>query len=206
MLTCTCSGQRRGFQRFERLPSLAPRCYAIGHISAPWSHLSDALVLQYNEDLAKDESERMFAAKPWADVDGKLQAIVISTPEMAADARRYGHDAAWVMDSTFGTNQYGFSLFTCSVADEGGHGRQTGFILCRLENHTILARALQSLVAHIRKGGSFYPSATMADCCKVIRAAVDTVLPSSQHLWCTGSRISCIGRLTSICCGQPSRD
>lgn len=160
-------------------------CIAALALQRPWSPLCqcgtqalehvcrDSLRrLQWEQDKLKPAEKRMFAAEPVVDRDGKLQTIVICTPGMAADARKYGHEAVWIMDSTFGTNAYGFPLFTFSVADERGQGRQTGFVIVRAENEYNLSCGMTTLLEHIRAGGDFLPQSVMSDCCATIRASV----------------------------------
>ena len=78
----------------------------------------------------------MVIASQTVEAWGPFFNMVIASQTVEADGPL--NLAVRIMDSTFGTNTYGFSLLTLSVADERGQGGPSGFVITRAENEASL--------------------------------------------------------------------
>ena len=127
--------------------------------------------MQYTQDLEKPVEERIFAAAPALDEHGQLNRLVLCPPHMASAAIEHAHKSVWIVDATFGTNAYNYSLFTCmAVHNTQRSGIHTGFVIARDDSVETVQAGMSELVEHIRRQGEFKPSVVMEDCCQTLYA------------------------------------
>jgi MULE transposase domain len=95
-------------------------------------------MLQYHLD-GEGSFEPIFAAKPV--LTGNV-AIVLCTPTMRKWARMYMHGRVLVMDSTFGLNRHGYSLFAIMAVGDQGNGVPVCFMITKTEDADCIEGAL----------------------------------------------------------------
>lgn len=83
--------------------------------------LSTCLLVQYREDLGKDEGKRCWLR---CDIgtDGDNIVIILATPSMMAAAWEFGQNKPLYMDATHGLQKYGLKLVTIHVKDLQARG------------------------------------------------------------------------------------
>ena len=113
--------------------------------------------------------------------------VCLMTPQQKVIAAMYGHERPWFLDSTFGVNQYGFSLYTIMVAGPPhGKSKATGFVIgwviVSREDAETTAEwlfALTKQIPHVK------PSCIVTDAADALRKAVIIVWGEGmRHLLC----------------------
>jgi MULE transposase domain len=99
--------------------------------------------MQWHLDGDSNKFPRIFAAEPV--LVGEV-AIVLCTPTMREWARRYMQGSVLVMDSTFGMNKHGYSLFAVMVIGEQSNGVPVSFLITKSESTETITTALKQFV------------------------------------------------------------
>ena len=120
--------------------------------------------------------------------DGGAPFVVsFMTAQQKVIAQTYGHERPWFIDSTFGLNKYGFSLFTIMVAGPPcGRSKATGFVIgwviTSREDAETTAKWLLQLKRQIPE---VKPSCILTDAAQALRNAVTWVFGNAvRHLLC----------------------
>jgi hypothetical protein len=109
---------------------------------------------------------KIFAAEPL--LTGEV-VIVLCTPTMRDWAHRFMHRSVLVMDSTFGLNKHGYSLFVVLAIGEHSNGVPVCFFITKSECTESIAIALKQFVSYLDEGrhssqaALTRPSTTMTD-------------------------------------------
>lgn len=88
----------------------------------------------------------IFAAEPVLHGD---VVIVLCTTTMRCWARKYMQGSVLVMDSTFGMNRHGYSLFALLAIGEQGSGVPVRFLITKTESAQNITTALNQFVAYL---------------------------------------------------------
>jgi hypothetical protein len=104
--------------------------------------------LQYHLD-GHGGFEHIFAAEPI--LTGEI-VIVLCAPFMREWARQYMHGRVLVMDSTFGTNKHGYSLFAILAVGHHGNGVPLGFMITKSESTEAITAALKQYRSFLDSG------------------------------------------------------
>jgi hypothetical protein len=119
--------------------------------------------LQYHLD-GEGDFECFFAAKPILAGD---VVIVLCSPQMREWAHKYMHDRVMLMDSTFGTNKHGYSLFAIMAASDQGTGVPVCFMITKSESTESIATALEQFRNFLDDGRAedklIRPATTLTD-------------------------------------------
>ena len=107
------------------------------------------------------------------------------------------HGGVMLLDSTFGTNKYGFSLFTLMVMDEHNNGFPGAWIITSDEAQTTIEAGLGHLKAEVP---GWSPHTFMTDACDGEQNAIGTVFPAASSSNCTRS----LEARTKSCCALSS--
>lgn len=76
---------------------------------------------------------------------------------------QFGNNKMVCLDSTHGTNQYGFNLITVMVIDDFGEGIPVAFLISNREDEVVLQAFFASLVARLPRDVRFAASHVMTD-------------------------------------------
>ena len=134
--------------------------------------------MQVFEEQSKPIGERFIidARLPTQD-DAKL-LIIAAHPQMLRWAAEHGHEGVVSMDTTFGTNRYGYSLLTATVVDAHGKGKPGMFAVTSNEGADDFQHALEVWAQHVRsvKPGGL-PASFVIDDSDAERNGIGCVLP-----------------------------
>jgi hypothetical protein len=122
--------------------------------------------VQWHLDGAGTQWPKIFAAEPVLTGD---VVIVLCTPTMREWAHRFMHRSVLVMDSTFGLNKHGYSLFVALAIGEHSNGVPVCFFITKSESTESITIALKQFVRYLDEGRDSTqtaltrPSTTMTD-------------------------------------------
>lgn len=128
----------------------------------------------------------IFAAEPVLTGD---VVIVLCTPVMKDWARKYLHRSVMVLDSTFGLNKHGYSLFAVMAVGEQGEGVPVCFLITKSETTESITTALKQFVSYLDSDapdGStpIRPSTILTDDCQAEQNACSNVFPGAKQALC----------------------
>jgi hypothetical protein len=97
---------------------------------------------------------------------------------------KFGCNSVVCLDSTHGTNQYGFNLVTLMVVDDFGEGNPVAFMICTKEDENALRCFFVAMKARLPEGTVFTASHVMTDDAPQYYNAWVSVFGPAQKLLC----------------------
>jgi hypothetical protein len=142
--------------------------------------------LQWYLDGDGDKWPQIFASKPV--LHGEI-VIVLSSHIMREWARRYMHSSVMVLDSTFGLNKHGYSVFAALAIGEASEGVPVAFFITKSETTESIISALKQFVEFLDTENSedsvpCRPSTILTDDSSAEQAACSTVFPDAKQALC----------------------
>lgn len=106
--------------------------------------------MQVLDEQSKPVSERFIIGSKLPTAEDARLLIIAAHPQMLRWAAEHGHGGVVSMDTTFGTNRYGYSLLTATVVDVHGKGKPGLFAVMSNECAEDFAEALKVWTRHVR--------------------------------------------------------
>jgi len=117
----------------------------------------------------------------------KVPMLVIQTTHMRKLMELYGRTV--FLDSTFGTNYYGYSLFLVMVVDNSGQGQPVAVVVLGQESIASIKAALEVLK---KWNPTWQPAYFMTDKSDRERGAIKLAFPNAKLLLCEFHRLKAI--------------
>jgi MULE transposase domain len=139
------------------------------HVRISCIHLNLSFLAQWAMD--GKEMESVFAGEP---VLTGTVIIVLCNQIMRGWARKYMHKSVLMMDSTFGLNLHGYSLFAVMTVGEHEEGLPLCFFITGDEKEETITTALMQFKLYLAADGGpqVSPSTSMTDDCQAEQNAI----------------------------------
>jgi hypothetical protein len=125
--------------------------------------------VQYHKDMLSG-GDSVFPCPPILE-DG-IVVLLLADKDMLDWCCVYGHGATLVVDTTFGTNKYGYPLLGMHVMDESGSGRVACMAVLSQETEELFEKAFQLLTDRMKSmRADWAPSCVLIDACQAERNA-----------------------------------
>lgn len=141
--------------------------------------------MQYGQDGSSEP--RIFLAEPVINNEQDC-LIILANDQMMKWAREFVPGRVLVMDTTFGTNRYGFSLLVMLAVDERGKGLPVCFAIMMHEDAASFEKVLQVFKQALNEGGegssNLQPASILTDDSAANQKAASSVFPYAVQGLC----------------------